>query len=102
MFFPDCAPFFAPDENYVVFASIRQENVQSEIELYVSFKKPDGGWTPAKNLGRMVNRGRSWRPYITPDGRFLFYNSDHSGIYEYYWINTDFIKDKKNHLYPEF
>jgi len=97
----DLEPAISPDENYMVFSSTRQDNIQNNIELYVSFKNPDGSWTPATNLGSTVNRGRTWRPYITPDGRFLFYNSDHTGIYEYFWVSTDIIKNLRQKYFTE-
>lgn len=93
--YQDIEPAIAPDESYFVFASTRPENLQSDMELYISFKMPDGSWTTAKNLGSTVNRGRTWRPYISPDSRFLFYNSDISGNYEYYWISTEIINKLK-------
>ena len=68
-------PFIAPDESYLVFLSGN--------DLYISFNK-DGKWSTAEKLPVNVNNGdHNASPYVSPDGKFLFYTSSRtSGYYE--------------------
>jgi Tol biopolymer transport system component len=58
-------PFISPDERYIIFASNRN--------LYISFRQGNN-WSPGQKLGSQVNNG-SWNggPYISPDGKMLYY-----------------------------
>ena len=64
-------PYIAPDESYVVFASHRPE----EGGLFVSFRSDDGRWLPARYLGDEIGKGETICPFVTSDGRFLFFTS---------------------------
>ena len=44
-------PFIAPDESYVIFVRVDG----SEFDLFISFRKEDGSWTKAKNMGKNIN-----------------------------------------------
>lgn len=80
--------FIAPDESYVVFAANRPGGLGSG-DLYVSFRKPDGAWTPSKSLGNSINTETDdFCPYVSPDGKYLFYASRG----DIYWVSTDVIK----------
>ncbi len=62
--------FIAPDESFLVFTSERGGNA----DLYVSFRKGDGGWTTAQSLGSAVNGpGPEFSPSVSPDGKYLFF-----------------------------
>lgn len=60
-------PFIAPDESYLMFIN--------NNEIYISFR--DGsGWAAAQKLGAQVNDGSSISgPYVSPDGKTLYYSS---------------------------
>jgi hypothetical protein len=80
--------FVAPDESYVVFAANRPDGLGSG-DLYVSFRKQDGTWTPSKSLGNTINTETDdFCPYVSPDGNYLFYASRG----DIYWVSTDVIK----------
>lgn len=80
--------FVAPDESYVVFAANRPGGLGSG-DLYVSFRKREGTWTPAKSLGNTINTETDdFCPYISPDGKYLFYASRG----DVYWVSTDVFK----------
>ena len=67
-------PFIAPDESYLIFSSWRQEGL-GNVDLYISFQV-DGNWTPAKNMGEIVNSpARDYCPWVSPDGQDLFFTS---------------------------
>jgi hypothetical protein len=46
-------------------------------DLHVSFWREDGSWTEPLNLGEGVNSSSAEvRPYVSPDGRYLFFTSN--------------------------
>jgi hypothetical protein len=81
--------FVDPDERFLIFSSPRPGGY-GEYDLYVSFRKPDGTWTEAVNLGGRVNTPASqmW-PAVSPDGNYLFYCQD--GVV--YWVSAKIIED---------
>lgn len=99
----DAAPYLSPDRSYMVFERMVNDNnlVYNDstariirIELFVSFRNKNQGWLPAINLGPTINSkiSRTYRPFISADGKFLFYtqrNSKGSGIY---WVSTQVIE----------
>jgi Tol biopolymer transport system component len=67
--------FVAPDESYIVFSSGRPGGF-GRNDLYISFMKTDGYWTVPLNMGGMVNSEEiEYCPFVTPDGKYLFYSS---------------------------
>ena len=63
------------DGNTMYFVSDRKGE-KSSTDIYV-VRKNGKNWGEAKALPMTVNtKGRETTPYITPDGRFLFYSSD--------------------------
>jgi hypothetical protein len=80
--------FISPDESYVVFAANRPGGLGSG-DLYVSFRNQDGTWTPSKTLGSTINTETDdFCPYVTPDGKFLFYASRGN----IYWVSTEVLQ----------
>ncbi len=71
----------SPDERYILFDSPRPGGY-GRNDLYISFRDKDGAWLPAKNLGEAINTASSdMRPYVTSDGRYLFFCSDRSLVF---------------------
>jgi hypothetical protein len=65
--------FIDPDERYAVFIG-RGATAYGAADLHVSFRRTDGSWTPARNLGPLVNTAATeFCPWVTPDGRWLFF-----------------------------
>jgi len=65
--------FVAPDESLIIFTSERPEYDRFG-DLYISFKIPEGGWTPAANMGKGINTvGAEYGTVLSPDGKFLFF-----------------------------
>jgi len=89
--YQDYDPLIAPDESYVIFAS-RRPGGQGGADLYVSFKKEDGTWTKAKNMGKAINtRGGEFAPALSHDGKYFFYTS--AG--DIYWVSSKVIQHLK-------
>lgn len=69
-------PFIAPDESYIIFASDRHAPRTNNWDLYISFKKEDGTWTKAKNMGTNINSSaKDMAAMVTHDGKYLFFSS---------------------------
>lgn len=53
-------------------------------DLYVCHRLPDGRWGKPQNLGPLINtEGDEEAPYLTPDGKVLYFSSDgHPGMGE--------------------
>jgi hypothetical protein len=85
-------PCIAPDESFIVFDSYRPGGQGGEGDLYVCFRRPDGTWGEAVNLGDAVNTpGTNFCAGLSPDGKYLFYTT-HRDIY---WVSTELIEKLK-------
>ena len=84
-------PCVSPDGDLLVFCSKKPSGF-GEDDLYVSFKKEAGGWTEAINLGAGINSERSEnRPFITADGKYLFFNSNVNGSRDVFWVDLEVV-----------
>lgn len=99
-------PFIAPDESYLLFSSWRRPNGQGEADLYISFHRGDDSWTPARNLGNKINTNAHENcPFVSLDGRYLFFNSYKKGKQEPYWeqqLSYDEVMQKLNDIHNGF
>ncbi|MDK2594030.1 TolB family protein [Pseudoalteromonas obscura] len=86
-------PFIAPDESYILWDS-RRDGGYGGSDIYVSFRQEDGSWGAAINLGDKINTSTSQNGgYVTPDGKYLFFNSpDKSGNGDFYWVDAQIIE----------
>ncbi|MCP4728134.1 MAG: hypothetical protein GY863_24050, partial [bacterium] len=95
----DQDPFIAPDESYLIICQEKPDGL-GKYDLYISFMKDDGSWTELINMGADVNSAEyDFRPYVTPDGKYLFFTctSDESG--NIYWIDAKIIEQfRPEHL----
>jgi hypothetical protein len=88
-------PAIAPDESYLLFCSLRDSGF-GESDLYITFRKQDGSWTTPQNMGAGINTEASEeKPYVTPDGKYLFFSNDAPGNLEIYWVDAKFIEELK-------
>jgi Tol biopolymer transport system component len=71
----ESGPFIAPDGNYLLFQSNRP-GTMGWMDIYVSYRDPDGGWSEPINLGAPINSAASeFDARISPDGKYLFFSS---------------------------
>jgi hypothetical protein len=82
--------FIAPDGSMIVFDSYFRPGGQGgEGDLWVCFKKPDGTWTEASNLGDAVNTpATNFCPSLSPDGKYLFFST----CRDIYWVSAEVIE----------
>ncbi|MFD2588387.1 ankyrin repeat domain-containing protein [Croceitalea marina] len=87
--------FVAPDESYLIFCAQRREGL-GRGDLYISFKKADGSWSTSVNMGDKINtEGHELCPFVTQDGKYLFYTSKQ----DIYWVSTEIITELKTAVF---
>lgn len=92
-------PFIAPDESYLIWDAVKESGSGSS-DIYISFKKLDGSWGNAINLGDKINTS-AWEAsaFVTPDGKYLFFSrnigSENYENVDIYWVDAQIIEDIK-------
>lgn len=87
----DADVFIAPDESYIIYCSARKTGF-GKGDLYISFRNEEKKWSKAINMGRSINsEGHELCPFVTKDGKYLFYTSNH----DIYWISAEIINKLK-------
>lgn len=82
----------APDESWLIVNCNGRPGEPGNGDLYISFKKRDGSWTPLKNMGPPINSPASdYCPMLSPDGKYLFFTSTRSGNGDIYWVDARII-----------
>ena len=82
-------PFIAPDESYLILTSRRPSEEISSV-LCISFKKPDQSWSEP----RAIDVGmKAALPFVTHDGRFLFFTGGEQGKSDIYWVSSKIIEE---------
>lgn len=91
----DGAFFIAKDESFIVLG--RNES-STNRDLYISYKKSDGTWCTPRSLGSKINNGSTfkWGPYVTPDNKYLFYEST-ANRWTTWWVRFDGLLDSIKH-----
>lgn len=88
-------PYIAPDESYLIFCSDRPGGF-GKADIYVSFRRENGSWTPPVNMGSKVNTPyQEYIPYVTPDGKYFFFTTNKSGNRDIYWVDAKIIEKFK-------
>lgn len=88
----DMYPHIAPDESYLVFAS-RRKSPPSSSGLYVSFRDPDGTWGEPRAIDLGLEAGL---PFVSPDGKYLFFTAGERGKSDIYWVETRFLEKERS------
>jgi hypothetical protein len=87
----DMYPFIAPDESYLLFCHPATQ-LNGVNGIHVSFRKGDGSWSEA----RYVNLGmQAGTPYVSPEGKFLFFTSGERRKGDLYWVSAKIILELK-------
>jgi len=87
--------FVARDESYIIVSA--KETKDFECELWISFRRKDGGWSPVVSLGPLINNGvaHRWGQYVSPDGKYLFYSTGTSPANcHIVWVRFDRLLQK--------
>ena len=74
--FYESGPTLSPDKRALYFCSNRPDGYGG-LDLYVSYRQPNGKWGPAVNMGPDINSaGDEKAPFIHADNQTLYYTSD--------------------------
>jgi hypothetical protein len=92
----DSTPCIAPDESFLLFESNRVGGY-GQHDIYVSYRV-GGSWSEPVNLGPEINTDQiEDEPYITPDGKYLFFNRRAAFVTgqqtDLYWVDIDALVD---------
>jgi dipeptidyl aminopeptidase/acylaminoacyl peptidase len=67
----EASPLIAPDESYLIFYSLNRSEGKGQ---YISFRRKDGSWTKAKNMGDSINAGGlAFCSSFSPDRKYFFF-----------------------------
>ncbi len=68
--------FVAPDESYILFTSYGRKDDMGGGDLYISVKDASNHWKAAVNLKEINSAQLDYCPFVSPDGRGLFFTSE--------------------------
>jgi hypothetical protein len=111
--------FVDRDEQYLLFSSFGRSDELGGGDLYLSFKDRQGHWMQAIHLDSTINsNGIDFCPYVSPDGRYLFFTSSRmraeppfakpqtfaevrsllsgpgNGLNDIYWVDWKVVREK--------
>lgn len=92
--------FLSSDEDYLIIACHHHpENIGGDLnDLYITFRRNDGTWTEAINMGNGINTPHGENcPQVSPDGNYFFFNryDPDSETGNMYWVNAKIIEELK-------
>jgi hypothetical protein len=91
----DHDPFIAPDGGYLLWCSDRPAGYGGN-DLYIAYKQDNGQWAGPFNLGENINTSANeTRPYVTSNGKYLFFASDANSGLDIFWVDAKIIEDMK-------
>jgi len=72
--YTESGPYIAPDENYIIF---NRYGGDTGSGLHISFRKKDGSWCQAINMGKTINTENAGsHGFVSPDSQYLFFTSE--------------------------
>ncbi|MFT5291078.1 MAG: hypothetical protein ACI82F_003154, partial [Planctomycetota bacterium] len=80
-------PLIDPEQRFLLY--------EDTNGLMLSHRSPQGDWSPAMPLGVRSPLPSRGNPYLTPDGRFLFFaagedpGSSRTDAWQIYWVRSD-------------
>jgi hypothetical protein len=74
--------FIARDESYIIVCVWGREDSLGGVDYYIVFRSPEDVWSEPINMGEKINaaEGAEWSPYVSPDGKYLFFMSSRATI----------------------
>lgn len=91
--FDESSPYIAPDESYLIVTTVRHPETPGFMNLCIFFKDGDGNWSSRTVMPEPINSAsRELCPQVTPDGKYLFFNSWREGGPDNYWMSAGIIE----------
>lgn len=73
--------YISPKEDFMIFSGYNRDDGLGSADLYISFQKPNGSWSGAKNLGSAVNSNKmDYCPFIDLTTNTLYLTSKRSDL----------------------
>ncbi|HYG20244.1 MAG TPA: hypothetical protein VD816_15005 [Ohtaekwangia sp.] len=72
--------FVSPDERFILFTSYGRSDDQGGGDLYISLKNASGVWQPARPLAAINSTALDYCPFVSFDGKVLFFTSARHNI----------------------
>lgn len=69
-------PAFHPEGNVLFFVSNRDVKDSNDLNIFYTVRGQDGVWGAATVLREITTRGREMSPFVSSDGRYLYFASD--------------------------
>jgi hypothetical protein len=87
---PAAHPFVAPDEDYLIFNGRDRSDGFGGWDLYISFRRKDGSWTEARNMGNHINsNSNELCANVSPDGKYVFFASNRQDdVLNIFWVDA--------------
>jgi len=80
----------SPNESFLLFS--RYTENPKGVSIYISFRKSDGTWTKAQNMGDKIKLCKRARfPGVSPDGRYLFFCAYADRDLDVYWVDAKIV-----------
>lgn len=81
-----CTPYVSPDESYIIFSSVGRE-----LELMIAFNDGAGRWGAIKSFDDEINLNGQGNPFVTSDGKYLFFTTGRESGKEWHvkWVNFE-------------
>jgi len=87
------SPFIAPDESYLILVRNGHAGGLGGSDLYVSFRDGEDGWLEPVLLPAPLNTASHEQcPFVSHDGKYLFFNSHRNGNADVYWVDAEVIR----------
>jgi hypothetical protein len=88
--------FVAQDESYIIYTTVGRGPGIGGGDLWINFRKEDGTWSKAVNMGENVNSpSLDYCPFVSVDGKFLFFTSQRGKLADYSKIPLTYDEIKK-------
>ncbi len=69
--------YYMSNDYKILLMSIERDDSYGDLDLYVSFRRPDGSYSEPKNLGPILNTFASEStPFLASDGKTLYFSSN--------------------------
>ncbi len=82
--------FVSPNEDYILFTSYGRKDDSGGGDLYISIKDQNGKWKPSQNLKQLNSKQLDYCPFVSPDGKSLFFTSDRHQLPTSFSAQTDY------------
>lgn len=84
-------PFTASDESYII-GDGNPDTPGINTDIYIAFRKKDGTWAKAVKIEDGVSSdSNELAASVSPDGKYLFFQSKRTGSMNIYWVSTKIL-----------